>query len=390
MPSSKPQPGKSLAETHPELAAQADGWDPSTLRAMSNKKVGWKCALGHKWVEVIASRSRFDRGCRVCSDPRVTRIRAFQVGINDLATVNPELAAQADGWDPSTVAAWSNKKVGWKCAQGHKWKSALANRSNGAGCPVCSGRAVQIGFNDLATVNPDLAAQADGWDPTTLTAWSNKKVGWKCALGHKSLTAVTERSKGRGCAVCAGKRVLVGFNDLATINPELAAQAEGWDPTTLVASSNKKVGWKCEHNHKWKAKVSDRSRGDGCPSCAIGGYDPNKSGWLYFIDHDGLEMYQIGISNYPDDRLADHKGRGWEVIEIRGPMDGHLTQELEDNCLLALKKRGAVLGRKGSMSRFDGYTEAWTKKSLNVTSIKQILDWVHEDDDSSGIKKFDV
>jgi len=26
-----------------------------------------------------------------------------------------------------------------------------------------------------------------------------------------------------------------------------------------------------------------------------------------------------------------------------------------------------------------GYTEAWTKKSLNVTSIKQILGWVYED-----------
>ena len=91
-------------------------------------------------------------------------------------------------------------------------------------------------------------------------------------------------------------------------------------------------------------------------------------------------MFQIGISNFPEDRLGDHKRRGWEVIELRGPMDGHITRQLETSCLYSLEKRGATLGRKAGIEKFDGYTEAWTKKSLNVTSIKQILDWVYEDE----------
>jgi hypothetical protein len=48
--------------------------------------------------------------------------------------------------------------------------------------------------------------------------------------------------------------------------------------------------------------------------------------------------------------------------------------------LHALEKRGAVLGHKAGIDKFDGYSEAWTKASLNVTSIKQILDWVYEDE----------
>ena len=36
----------SIAETHPELAAQADGWDPTTLTAGSNKKRTWKICWG--------------------------------------------------------------------------------------------------------------------------------------------------------------------------------------------------------------------------------------------------------------------------------------------------------------------------------------------------------
>ena len=32
----------SLAETHPELAAQADGWDPTTVARSSNEMLDWK------------------------------------------------------------------------------------------------------------------------------------------------------------------------------------------------------------------------------------------------------------------------------------------------------------------------------------------------------------
>ena len=91
-------------------------------------------------------------------------------------------------------------------------------------------------------------------------------------------------------------------------------------------------------------------------------------------------MWQVGITNNPDNRLNQHARRNWELIEIRGPMDGHLTQDLETSCLHALEKRGAILGHKAGIAKFDGYTEAWTKTSLNVTSIKQIMDWVYEDE----------
>ena len=42
-----------------------------------------------------------------------------------------------------------------------------------------SGKPLQ-GVNDLATLNADLVAEADGWDPTTVIGGSNKKYRWKC------------------------------------------------------------------------------------------------------------------------------------------------------------------------------------------------------------------
>ncbi len=362
----------------PEIAAQADGWDPKTVSAGSNRKMAWICEHGHKWVATLHGRtSTSKRGCPVCGHNKVL------VGFNDLITTHPELAAQADGWDPATLSSGSNKKVGWRCGLGHTWKSVIFSRAlDGIGCPICSGRKVLAGFNDLKTTNPELAAQADGWDPTTLTKSSNKKVGWRCVLGHSWNAQLNNRTNGRGCPVCGGKEVLAGFNDLETTHPNVATDADGWDPKTVGKGHEQKLWWKCVLGHRWKTSPNSRtSAGTGCPTCAPGGgFDPNQPGFLYFIDHFDLYLLQIGITNFPDDRLNDHRRRGWEVVELRGPMDGHLTQQLETNCLHALEKRGAVLGHKAGIDKFDGYSEAWTKKSLNVTSIKQILDWVYEDE----------
>ena len=367
-----------LATTNPELALQADGWDPTTLTAGSNKKVGWICEKGHTWMATIADRSS-GRGCPVCSNKEVL------IGYNDLATTNPELATQADGWDPTTIFAGSDKKVSWRCQHDHKWVARVDSRSSGNGCPICSNQQVLAGYNDLATTNPELALQADGWDPTTVIAGSGKKFAWKCERGHKWVAVLGSRSVGIGCPICSNKLVQVGYNDLATTNPELAARADGWDPTMDIAGSHKKFRWRCEYGHKWAAVLGSRSVGIGCPTCAATGYNPNKDGWLYFIEQDQLQMFQIGISNTPEIRLGKHSRRGWEVIEVRGPMEGLLAQQLERAILRAVERRGAVLGHKAEIEKFDGYSEAWTKDSLSVTSFKQLLDWVYEDDQNTAL-----
>ena len=365
-----------LATTHPEISAQMVKGDPTTVSKGSDKKFLWRCESGHNWTTTVGSRTQ-GAGCPYCQGLLTI------VGVNDLVTTHPELAAQADGWNPQNFKRGSTSvKKTWQCHLGHKWKANISDRAiQGQGCPYCGGKRALKGFNDLATTHPKIAIQADGWDPSTVTRGSEYKRRWKCELGHIWDAIVVNRTNlGHGCAVCAGKQINVGVNDIATTNPELAAEAYGWDPTKVTSHSSKKVKWKCSEGHIWTAQIANRSNGRGCPSCSRTGFKPDLLGFIYFIDHFDLNMFQIGISNSPEDRLGDHKSRGWEVIELRGPMDGHLTQKLETDCLHALEKRGAILGHKAGMDKFDGYSEAWTKKSLNVTSIKQILDWVYEDE----------
>ena len=67
-----------------------------------------------------------------------------------------------------------------------------------------------------------------------------------------------------------------------------------------------------------------------------------------------------------------------------------LAKQLESQMLHILKKKSARFVNKMHGQRFSGYSEAWTKQSLNVTSIKQILAWVYEDDSSPETEDSDV
>ena len=84
-------------------------------------------------------------------------------------------------------------------------------------------------------------------------------------------------------------------------------------------------------------------------------------------------MYQIGITNSPDTRLSDHQKIGWKVKELRGPMDGYLTQQWETAILRMLKAKGADLSNSKIAGKFDGYSEAWSKSTFEVKSIKELM-----------------
>jgi hypothetical protein len=125
----------------------------------------------------------------------------------------------------------------------------------------------------------------------------------------------------------------------------------------------------------------------GCPTCAVTGFDPNKDGFLYFLSHSKWSMYQIGITNFPDDRLHSHEKLGWKLLEIRGPMDGLLTQTWETAILRMLKAKGADLSNSKIAGKFDGYSEAWSKSTFSTKSIKELMRLTEEFEESKGVKK---
>jgi hypothetical protein len=95
-------------------------------------------------------------------------------------------------------------------------------------------------------------------------------------------------------------------------------------------------------------------------------------------------MFQIGITNNIDERLSRHKNLDWEVLELRGPMDGHLARQWETAILRMLKAKGADLSNEKIAGKFDGYSEAWTKATFPVESIKELMRLTDEFEENLG------
>ena len=179
---------------------------------------------------------------------------------------------------PSQLTLGSGKKVWWKCGKGHEWEAACYSRIAGNQCPICSGRKVLVGYNDLSTLAPEIALQ---WHPSKnsdctpkdVTINSHRKVWWLGPCGHEWRASIADRNSGRGCPYCAGKKVLKGYNDLQTVNPTLAKEwnyekNNGLTPEEVIPGSGQNVWWKCQRGHEWQAAIGSRNAGRGCPYCS--------------------------------------------------------------------------------------------------------------------------
>lgn len=253
---------------------------PDDVTFGSHKKVRWTCPSGHSWQAMVYTRSE-DAGCPYCTGRKASPEQ------NSLAKQFPALAAE---WDdeknapltPQDVTTGSHKLIWWRCPKGHSWRAAVYSRTTlGTGCPVCTGRQALAGENDLATLYPDIAAQWDGMKngalrPNNVTAGSNRRVWWKCEKGHSYRAVIAQRvQRGDGCPYCANRKVLPGFNDLATVQPLVAKQWHeslngALTPEMVTAGSHKKAWWQCSYGHVWKAAIYSRVgvQQCGCPVCA--------------------------------------------------------------------------------------------------------------------------
>ncbi len=243
---------------------------------------------------------------------------------------------------PSQLTLGSHKKVWWKCSKGHEWLAEVYSRNSGNGCPYCVGKKVLRGYNDLLTINPSLAKEwnyekNDGLTPGDVTPNSNKKAWWKCSKGHEWQVSINNRSNGNGCPYCAGQKVIIGENDLQTINPSLAKEwnykkNDGLTPRDVTPNSGQKTWWKCSKGHEWRATINDRSRGRGCPVCNSERHTSfPEYAIVYYLKKYGLEVihsyrekgYELDIY-IPSKKIAiEYDGYLWHKNKMK--------QELEKN-----------------------------------------------------------
>lgn len=205
--------GRSFAEVYPELVhewAEENTVTPHQVYAKSAIKRFWKCSLGHLYELSPQHKSQGVR-CRVCTN------KVLLTGFNDLATRYPKLAvefhAEANGVTADRALAGTSRSYFWKCPEyGHSWKDSISHRINdGVKCPVCAGRRVVEGANDVYTQYPGVLEwwdDAKNRDPIAVlkkySIGTHKKFWWRCSHGH-SFYGIPRNRVSNGCDTCVGR-----------------------------------------------------------------------------------------------------------------------------------------------------------------------------------------
>ena len=295
---------------------------PTEVTCYSNKKVWWHLPyddpetglhFDFEWQAKVCDRAN-GNGCPYLSG------KAVWPGFNDLASKAPDLAKEwhpikNGALKPTEVTYCSGEKVWWFLPYDDPetdrhfdfaWEESVDHRIRGRGCPFLSGRAVWLGFNDLATKSPLLTKE---WHPkkngdlkpVDVTCNSDKKVWWYLPYDDPKtgrhfefewLAVIKHRyNDGSGCPFLSGRTVWPGFNDLVTKAPDLAKE---WHPTKntikpteVTCCSNKKVWWYLPYDDpetglhfdfEWEAVITSRFNDCGCPFLS------GRSAWPGFND----------------------------------------------------------------------------------------------------------
>ena len=230
--------------------------------------------------------------CAACASvPTLGIEMPYNIKENCLAVACPKVAAMLSEKDKHLafdVTTGSGRKLTFVCPDcKQKFEAAICNvvRSVGngtTGCPVCAGRKVVPGINDLASQYPEVAtmwSSKNKLPASEVATQSGKKAFFKChncgqefeARTHHVVDAVDNGHT--GCPICAGLKVVSSINDLASQCPEAAAMWSSKNKLSaseVAVKSSKKAFFKCRDcGQEFESAIQNvvRSVGNGFTGC---------------------------------------------------------------------------------------------------------------------------
>ncbi|MBQ6126592.1 MAG: zinc-ribbon domain-containing protein [Erysipelotrichaceae bacterium] len=296
-------------------------------------------------------------------------------GINNLALLRPDITKD---WNydenkkgPYEYAVFSSQIVSWKCKKGHTYKKAISERTRtdgkATGCPYCANKKVWPSDNDLKTwcIQNGREDVLMEWDykvnhklPSEYLPHTDKKVDWICQKKHSYKMRICDKTKNKpyGCPVCSGKQLLVGYNDLKTLFPEVAAE---WDydendtlPEDHIAGTHDKVHWICSKcGYRYEAQIKERTYGKtGCPKCSFYYKTSVPEQAIYYYARkafpDAVNSYRSDFLNgmeidvfIPSQRIGiEYDGKFWHNSNER---DGRKSEILKENGIKLIRIKEA-------------------------------------------------
>jgi len=105
------------------------------------------------------------------------------------------------------VTVGTGTNVWWICKNGHEYQMPVKEKSQGDGCPYCSGKRVSI-ENSVSShsIASEWASDLNPKSSRDFALRSNKKAWWRCVNGHVWNAIIASRTSGNGCPYCSRRR----------------------------------------------------------------------------------------------------------------------------------------------------------------------------------------
>jgi hypothetical protein len=279
-----PEPGQSLLELHPEIAAQfvenlTNPWrTPELLRPGADDECRWECSLGHRWEMLVQKRTGRHSGGPDCKRPGQSRferevaalvsaVTGLTVGTNvpvviqgaqwklDLHIHDLDLYLELDPlrWHKDGVERDQTKAVLLQAA------GLDVIRIRQEGLPPVSGTSVTV-------------TGMDPWDWVRALRFELKSRGavWK-SIAEEEIAAVLGSIYREWMSETHSKPSPNAHDEAPHLMQEFVENLThgGVDLHWLSPGANDMILWRCaDCEHMWNAMVNDRVRaGYGCNPC---------------------------------------------------------------------------------------------------------------------------
>ena len=287
--------GQAFADVQ-AIARKRGGLCLSTEYVNSYTHLRFRCAEGHEW---LAAPRQISRGtwCPHCAGKVLT--------IDEMR----ELARARGGRCVSRSYRNQRSPLRWRCAQGHEWKSSLANLRRGTWCPHCAG----VSPRTIADIQA-LAAGHGGVCLSTTIEPGVDRLRFRCRLGHEFESKASYLQQGSWCPRCR----MVPRGTLERLR-QAVRQRGGVLLETEYHDSKTPARVRCREGHEWSAKPATLLAGRWCRECsnAAGGRSNQR---LSIVDmqevaasRGGRCLSDIYVNSATPLRWQCHDGHEWEA-----------------------------------------------------------------------------
>lgn len=316
--------------------------------------------------------------------------RKLIVGVNDLATVRPDVVALLlDPEDGYRYMAGSGVYVWFRCpacsAPIYRQIEDMCRRS--LVCPECGYGSKKPLVNPRKLSQEKFLEKLHKTTPGIFTddiyVGSKIEMNFYCDKGHH-WTNKPEAQYGTGCSYCSGRRPIVGETDLATTRPDVAKLLKYPERAVLYKEgSNQYEDFVCPNCGKeLNRMINNVSRkGLHCENCGDGLSYPNK--FMANI------LTQLGVKYKTEHRIKPEKYKyDFFLLDYNTIIEMHGLQHYEES---SLTSRSLAEEQENDKLKYEYAIQNNIENYIVIDSRKSIMQYIKDNVmDSALPKMFDL